>query len=50
MIARFGPLPRPAAPERLDATLAAVAETGRHAVRDLRHLLEDNRFLLEDEL
>lgn len=29
-----------AAPERLDATLAAVADTGRRAITDLRHLLD----------
>lgn len=29
-----------AAPERLDATLAAVSDTGRQAVTDLRHLLD----------
>ncbi|MGW1327843.1 sensor histidine kinase [Streptomyces antibioticus] len=29
-----------AAPERLDATLAAVSDTGRRAITDLRHLLD----------
>ncbi|GLW29137.1 sensor histidine kinase [Actinoplanes regularis] len=29
-----------AAPERLDAALTAVSDTGRHAITDLRHLLD----------
>jgi signal transduction histidine kinase len=29
-----------AAPERLDETLTAISDTGRHAISDLRHLLD----------